>query len=83
MNQLVGPFLRPVRRWAEDSQRAACRNAMVAATSLAAGRKERDETREFVAAVLAHRARPTDPTTAPTAHSTAPTTGTLPATRLG
>lgn len=60
MNHLVGPFLRPVRRWAEDSQRIACRNAMVAATSLAAGRRERDETREFVASVLAHRASPAE-----------------------
>ncbi|WP_027863302.1 hypothetical protein [Marmoricola sp. URHB0036] len=57
MNQLVGPLFAPLQRWAENSQRQACRNAMVASTALAAGRRERDETQEFVDSVLARRAR--------------------------
>jgi len=57
MNQLVGPLLLPLTRWAQTSQRQACRNAMVASTALAAGRRERDEAREFVDSVLARRAR--------------------------
>ena len=57
MNQLVGPLLLPLTRWAEISQRQACRNAMVASTALAAGRRERDETQEFIDSVLARRAR--------------------------
>ena len=62
MNQLVGPLLRPlvfraVTRWAETSQQTACRNAMVASTALAAGRRERDETQEYVESTLARRAR--------------------------
>ena len=57
MNQLVGPFLRPLTRWAEGSQRTACRNAMVASTVLAEGRRERDETQEFVDDALARRSR--------------------------
>ena len=60
MNQLVGPLFLPLTRWAEkgqSSQRQACRNAMVASTDLAASRRERDETQEFVAAALARRAR--------------------------
>jgi hypothetical protein len=60
MNQLVGPFFQPLTRWAEHSQRQACRNAMVASTALAAGRRERDEAREFVDSLLARRAHPTD-----------------------
>ena len=57
MNQLVGPLFLPPQRGAENRQRQACRNAMVAATALAAGRRERDETQEFVDQVLARRAR--------------------------
>jgi hypothetical protein len=57
MNQLVGPLFLPLTRWAENSQRTACRNAIVATTALAAHRRERDETREFVDSVLAQRAR--------------------------
>jgi hypothetical protein len=41
-----------VRRWALDSQRQACRNAMVAGTALAARRAEREEVEEFLAARL-------------------------------
>jgi hypothetical protein len=72
MNQLVGPLFLPLTRWAENSQRQACRNAMVASTALAAGRRERDETQEFVDSVLARRARRA---------GTAPPS--LPAARLG
>lgn len=39
-----------VQRWALDSQRTACRNAMVAGTALAARRAEREEVEEFLAA---------------------------------
>ena len=55
MNQLIEPMLRPLTRWAEQSQQHACRNAMVASTALTAGRRERDEVQEFVEAVLARR----------------------------
>lgn len=61
MKQLVGPLIRPVTRpltqWAENSQREACRNAMVASTALAAVRRERDEAQEYVDSALARRAR--------------------------
>lgn len=39
-----------VQQWAVDSQRAACRNAMVAGTALAARRAEREDVEEFLAA---------------------------------
>jgi hypothetical protein len=65
MSQLVGPLLRSLTRWAENSQRTACRNAMVATTALAADRRERDETQEFIDSVLARRAHPAE--TAPPA----------------
>ena len=35
MNHLIEPMLRPLSRFAEHSQRQACRNAMVASTALA------------------------------------------------
>ncbi len=57
MNHLVGPLFRPLTRWAESSQQTACRNAMVASTALTAGRRERDETQEYVVALLARRTR--------------------------
>lgn len=50
------PVLVPLARWAERSQRQACRNALVASTSLSQGRRERDEVTEYVETVLAHRA---------------------------
>ena len=55
MNQLIQPMIRPLTRWAEQSQQRACRNAMVASTALTAGRRERDEVQEFVEAALARR----------------------------
>jgi len=55
MNLLIEPMLRPLTMWAEQSQRQACRNAMVASTALTAGRRERDEVDEFVHAALARR----------------------------
>ena len=55
MNQFIDPMLRPLSRWAEQSQRQACRNAMVASTALTAVRRERDEVQELVEAMLAHR----------------------------
>jgi hypothetical protein len=57
MKQIVVPLFKPLTNWAENSQRQACRNAMVASTALAAGRRERDETQDFVDSVLARRAR--------------------------
>lgn len=38
-----------LQQWAVDSQRAACRNAMVAGTALAARRAEREDVEEFLA----------------------------------
>ena len=57
MNLLIEPMLRPLTMWAEQSQRQACRNAMVASTALTAGRQEREEVQQFVARMLAHRAQ--------------------------
>ena len=72
MNHLIEPMLRPLTRWAEESQRKACRNAMVASTALTAGRRERDEVQLFVDTTLAHRE--------PRAGAAPPS---LPAARLG
>ena len=55
MNHLIDPMLRPLTRWAEESQRQACRNAMIASTALSAGRRERDEVQDFIDAALARR----------------------------
>jgi hypothetical protein len=51
-HHVIEPMLRPLSRWAEHSQRQACRNAMVACTALAASRQEREEARLFVEDVL-------------------------------
>ena len=56
MNLVARTVLGPLNRWAEESQRTACRNAMVASTALAARRQEAEESREFVRATLARRA---------------------------
>jgi hypothetical protein len=55
MSNLIEPVLRPLSRFAEHSQRQACRNAMVASTALSAGRLEREEVQQFVTTMLAHR----------------------------
>jgi hypothetical protein len=55
MIHLIDPMIRPLARWAEQSQRQACRNAMVASTALAQGRRERDEVCDFVEATLGRR----------------------------
>ncbi len=55
MAHLVTPLLRPLNRLAEQSQRTACRNAMVASTALAELRRERQEVQEYVDGVLARR----------------------------
>ena len=55
MWHVAGPWVRPLNRWAEHSQRIACRNAMVASTALTARRRERDEAQEVVARLVAHR----------------------------
>lgn len=49
-SRLPGSVLTSVQRWAVDSQRSACRNAMVAGTALAVRRAEREEVEEFLAA---------------------------------
>lgn len=72
MNQLIEPVLRPLKRWAEHSQQRACRNAMIASTTISAGRRERDEVQQYVDDVLAHRV--------PRAAAAPPA---LPAARLG
>ncbi len=51
----IEPMLRPLTRLSERSQRRACRNAMASSTALTAGRRERAEVQEFVAAVIADR----------------------------
>jgi hypothetical protein len=65
MNHLIEPMLRPLSRFAEHSQRQACRNAMVASTALTARRQEREEVQVFVEEMLARRAPATDPLPAP------------------
>jgi hypothetical protein len=59
-HHVIEPMLRPLSRlplrWAEHSQRQACRNAMVASTALAARRQEREEVQVFVKDTLARRA---------------------------
>jgi len=59
MNHLIEPMLRPLSRFAQHSQRQACRNAMVASTALTAGRQEREEVQQFVTTMLAHRGQVT------------------------
>jgi hypothetical protein len=59
MNNPIEPMLRPLLRFAELSQRQACRNAMVASTALTAGRQEREEVEQFVSTMLAHRGQVT------------------------
>jgi len=53
---LLAPVIRPVAAWAESSQRAACRNAMVASTALSDRLRDRREVQEYVAQTLALRA---------------------------
>lgn len=73
---LLDPVLWPLTRWAEHSQRTACRNAMVASTALAARRRELDETQDFVREVIARRSgHPVTRTGTVTVH--------VPAARLG
>jgi len=58
MNHVIDPVFRPLTRWAELSQRGACRNAMVASTELHELRRERAEAQEFVDELIAHRSPP-------------------------
>ena len=53
MNELIEPVVRALSRWAQESQRTACRNAMVASTALAERRRERREVEEFLHHALA------------------------------
>ena len=67
MNHLIEPMFRPLSRFAEHSQRQACRNAMVASTALAASRQEREEAQQFIETMLARRASGDAPPAAPAA----------------
>lgn len=51
----VSALSRPLRRWAERSQRHACDNALVASRSLAGDRRERDEVATYLADQHARR----------------------------
>jgi len=62
MNLVGRTVLAPLVRWAEESQRTACRNAMVASTALASRRQEAQETQEFVRTTLARRSGRTSAT---------------------
>ena len=53
VTQMLWPVSRPLTQWAENSQRHACRNAMVASTAITATRRERDEVQEFVETLIA------------------------------
>jgi hypothetical protein len=55
MNLVARTALLPFSRWAQESQRTACRNAMVASTALASRRAEAAETQEYVRTTLARR----------------------------
>lgn len=55
MNLILDPVLWPLNRWAEHSQRTACRNARVASTALATRRRELDETQDLVREMIARR----------------------------
>lgn len=48
-SRLQSSLVTSVHHWAVDSQRSACRNAMVAGTALAVRRAEREEVEEFLA----------------------------------
>jgi hypothetical protein len=67
VSHLMWPVARPLTQWAEGSQRKACRNAMVASTAIAATRQESAETQEYVATLIARRARRAGPATLPAA----------------
>jgi hypothetical protein len=80
MVQVLDPVIHPVRRvvlrWAERSQRDACRNAMVASTVLAERRRERLEVADYLAHALG-----TAPS--PQARRAGAAVSSLPAARLG
>jgi hypothetical protein len=57
VTQALWPVRRPLSHWAENSQRHACRNAMVASTVITQTRRERDEVQEFVDTLIARRSR--------------------------
>jgi hypothetical protein len=76
VTQVLWPVRRPLSHWAENSQRHACRNAMVASTAIAATRRERDEVQEFVDTLIARRSRSLE-------RRAGHASPTLPAARLG
>jgi hypothetical protein len=79
VTQALWPVRRPLSHWAENSQRHACRNAMVASTAITQTRRERDEVQEFVDTLIARRSRSQDNAAG---HAT-PLLSALPAARLG
>ena len=72
VTHMTWPVRRPLSQWAENSQRHACRNAMVASTAISTTRRERDEVQEYVDTLIARRSR-----------RAGPASPTLPAARLG
>lgn len=65
LHRSIGPAIGRARRWPVESQLAARRNAMVAATALAQQRAEREEVEEFLAA---HGRAPVPATTGRAVH---------------
>lgn len=61
---LVGSLTQRARRWPEEAQLQARRNAMVAATALAQRRAEREEVAEFLAALHRGSDHPVEPRSA-------------------
>ena len=57
ITHLAAPIVRPVLWWAQESQRRACRNAMVASTALAERRHERRDVEEYLSLTLGERFR--------------------------
>ena len=48
ITHVAAPIVRPLLWWAQESQRRACRNAMVASTALAERRHERRDVEEYL-----------------------------------
>jgi hypothetical protein len=57
MYQLIH-HMRPISRWAVESQQRSRRNAMLASTSLTQRRSERVEVEEFLASIRGRTATP-------------------------
>ena len=71
MYQLIH-HMRPIARWAVESQQRSRRNAMLASTSLTQRRSERVEVEEFLASIRGRTATPANTSAVPS-HPTMPT----------